>query len=186
MPTLQNGQTNSNNLSVNYRWIFWVCLTILWGWCLKGKKTRLQVGWNLLISYPFQTNFPYYFSPDNIVNNLVYWCFQIEQKKSMGLKWVIRKFMSWFIYVTFFWGARISLRYPRMVMIIPHNDTSFSEWANWLRTSVWKHVLSPTLVIKEETLNVCKIQSRRETFYNKMGSYTRGGKESFKRGKRAI
>ena len=84
------------------------------------------------------------------------------------------------------WGARISLRYPRMVMIIPHNNTSFSEWANSLRTFVWKHVLSPTLVIKEETLNVCKIQSGRETFYNKMGSYTRGKKESFKRGKRAI
>ena len=29
MPNPQNGQTHSN-------WIIWVCLTIFWGWRLKG------------------------------------------------------------------------------------------------------------------------------------------------------
>ena len=33
----QNGQTHSNNLSAICRRIVWVCLTILWNWCLKGK-----------------------------------------------------------------------------------------------------------------------------------------------------
>ena len=32
----QNGQTHSNNSSVNYQRIVLVCLTILWGWRLKG------------------------------------------------------------------------------------------------------------------------------------------------------
>ena len=35
-PTPQNGQTNSNNLSAKSWRIAWVCLTIVWGWRLKG------------------------------------------------------------------------------------------------------------------------------------------------------
>ena len=31
----QNGQTHSDNSLANCRRIAWVCLTILWGWCLK-------------------------------------------------------------------------------------------------------------------------------------------------------
>ena len=34
-PISQNGQTHSNNSSGICRWIVWVCLTILWDWCLK-------------------------------------------------------------------------------------------------------------------------------------------------------
>ena len=40
-PTPQNGLTQSNNLSTNYRRIAWVCLTILWGWRLKGLMLRV-------------------------------------------------------------------------------------------------------------------------------------------------
>ena len=36
VPISQNGQTHSNNSSADYRRIVWVCLTILWDWCLKG------------------------------------------------------------------------------------------------------------------------------------------------------
>ena len=35
-PTPQNGRTHSTNSSANCRQIVWVCLTILWGWRLKG------------------------------------------------------------------------------------------------------------------------------------------------------
>ena len=35
-PTPQNGQTLSNNWSAGCQRIFGVCLTILWGWRLKG------------------------------------------------------------------------------------------------------------------------------------------------------
>ena len=38
MPTLQNGQTHSNNLSAVFRQIAWVCWTIFWGWRLKVEK----------------------------------------------------------------------------------------------------------------------------------------------------
>ena len=34
--TPQNGQTHLNNLSAKCRRIVWECLTILWGWRLKG------------------------------------------------------------------------------------------------------------------------------------------------------
>ena len=34
--TPQNGQTHSNNSPANCQGIVWVCLTILWGWRLKG------------------------------------------------------------------------------------------------------------------------------------------------------
>ena len=35
-PISQIGQTHSNNLSAVCRRIVWLCLTILWYWCLRG------------------------------------------------------------------------------------------------------------------------------------------------------
>ena len=50
VPTPQNDQTHSNNLSANCQLIVWMCLTILWGWRLKSHgKPR--------ISYHKGTNF---------------------------------------------------------------------------------------------------------------------------------
>ena len=37
VPTPQNGQTHSNNLSAICRRIVWVCMIILWNWPLKDK-----------------------------------------------------------------------------------------------------------------------------------------------------
>ena len=40
IPIPQNGQTHSNNSSANCRRIVWVCLAILWNWCLKVKLVK--------------------------------------------------------------------------------------------------------------------------------------------------
>ena len=47
MPNQQNGQTHSNNSSAVSWQIIWVCLTILWGWHLKGNPRK----YNFLLLY---------------------------------------------------------------------------------------------------------------------------------------
>ena len=53
-----NGQTHSIKQFVGcYQQIVWVCLTILWSWCLKGKPLITQpisCHWSLL--YPLKTS----------------------------------------------------------------------------------------------------------------------------------
>ena len=49
--TLQNGQIQSKNSSAICRWIVWVCLTILWGWCLKGYHNYFKLKMKLNANY---------------------------------------------------------------------------------------------------------------------------------------
>ena len=60
VPISQNGQARSNNSSAICRQIVWVCLIILWGWCLKGLISwwgRFSVNGQFLQIFLGFTNF---------------------------------------------------------------------------------------------------------------------------------